>query len=225
MPTTLTEKWTLRPEVIGVYTPRRAGQLAGVSGKSIGRWARYGLIRPTVYEGRPANLYSFFDVAEAIVVRWLTDRSFEYSEIRSALKDVRGEHPDWPLLNAPLGIGQLSEGDRGSLVRRDSGGQYMDVSGRAPGQFVIRPRLLYAAHDMLNHGGWLAEKLGLQRIEVQPLKLGGQPSLRGRRWTVDHVAQIGADDEGRSILTDQYGLESAEIDEAVAWAEAAEALT
>ncbi len=62
---------------------------------------------------------------------------------------------------------------------------YVDVSGRAPEQIVIRPTLLDAARDMLQHGGRLAQKLGLTRIEVTPLKLGGQPSVRGRRWTVD----------------------------------------
>src|SRR4051812_904564 len=116
----LTDTWTPRPEVIGVYTPRRAGELAGVSGHSIGQWARYGLITPTVFEGRPANLYSFWDVAEAIVVRWLTDRGFAYHEIRSGLASVRDDFPEWPLLNAPLGIGQQSESDRGALVRREA---------------------------------------------------------------------------------------------------------
>jgi predicted site-specific integrase-resolvase len=38
------------------YTPARAGALAGVSGQTIGQWARYGFIKPTVYEGRPINL-------------------------------------------------------------------------------------------------------------------------------------------------------------------------
>lgn len=78
---------------------------------------------------------------------------------------------------------------------------------------MIRPTLLLAARDMLNHGGWLATQLGLRRIEVEPLKLGGQPSLKGRRWTVDHVARIGADQEGRRILMDEYGLEEEEVAE------------
>jgi uncharacterized protein (DUF433 family) len=222
---TLTETWSLRPEIIGVYTPRRAGHLAGVSGGSIGQWARHELITPTVYEGRPANLYSYFDVAEAIVVRWLLAHGIAHHEIRHALDEVREEYPRWPLLNAPLGIGQQSVDDSGSLVRRDAAGAYVDASGAAPGQLVIRPTLLQQARDMLQHGGWLADELGLSRIEVDPLKLGGQPSLRGRRWAVDHVARLGADDEGRRILIEDYGLDEAEVDEAIAWAEAAHALT
>jgi uncharacterized protein (DUF433 family)/DNA-binding transcriptional MerR regulator len=209
---------------LGVYLPHRAGALAGVSGQSIGQWARHGLITPTVYEGRPANLYSYFDVAEAIVVRWLVELGFRHAEIRSALDDVRDEYPRWPLLNAPLGVGRQSVDDRGVLVRKRQADVYVDVSGRAPGQVVIRPSLLDDARDMLSHGGWLARSLHLEHIEVDPLKLGGQPSLRDRRWTVDHVARLAADDEGRQILLDSYCLEAVEIDEAVAWLEAADAL-
>jgi uncharacterized protein (DUF433 family)/DNA-binding transcriptional MerR regulator len=223
--TTLTDTWTIRPEIVGVYTPRRAGALAGVSGRSIGQWARHGLIKPTVYKGRPANLYSYFDVGEAIVIRWLLDEGFLHLEIRSALDDVRADHPHWPLLNAPLGIGRQSVDDRGLLVRHRDDGVYVDVSGRAPGQLVIKPTLLDAARDMLRHGGWLATALGLTHIEVDPLKMGGQPSLRGRRWTVDHVARLGDDEEGRRILVADYGLDPAEVEEARAWVGAAAALT
>lgn len=219
-----TDTWTARPENIGVYTPRRAGALAGISGQTIGQWARYGLVKPTVYEGRPRNLYSYFDVAEAIVVRWLLEEGFKHAHVRAAISSVWEEHPDWPLLNAPLGIGRQSVHDRGQLVREVQPHVYVDVSGTAPEQVVIRPTLLDAARDMLRHGGWLADVLALERIEVSPLKLGGQPSLRGRRWTVDHVARLGADEEGRDILVSQYGLDPAEVDEALAWTEAAEAL-
>jgi DNA-binding transcriptional MerR regulator/uncharacterized protein (DUF433 family) len=209
---------------VGVYLPRRAGALAGVSGQTIGQWARRGLVTPSVYEGRPANLYSYQDVAEAIVVRWLLDEGFQHAEIRHALDDVRDEYPDWPLLHAPLGIGRQSVDDRGALVRKHRPDVYVDVSGAAPGQLVIRPQLLDTARDMLAHGGWLATTHELKRIEVLPLKLGGQPSLRGRRWAVDHVARLGADKDGRRVLIEDYGLEPVEVDEAVTWVEAAAAL-
>lgn len=208
----------------GVYLPGRAGALAGVSGKSIGQWARNGLVTPTVYEGRPANLYSYFDVAEAIVVRWLLAKDFQHKEIRAALRDVRGEWPQWPLLNAPLGIGKQSADDRGGLVRQEGPDVYVDIGGRAPGQVVIKPLMLDHVRDMLHNGGWLANALGLKRIEVQPTKLGGQPSLKERRWTVDHVAQIASDAQGRSVLEDGYGLASVEVDESVSWVKAAAAL-
>lgn len=220
-----TRNWTLPPEVIGVYTPARAGALAGVSGRAIGQWARHGLIKPNVYEGRPRNLYSYFDVAEAIVVRWLTSHdTIDYADIASALRDVRDDYPRWPLLNAPLGVGQQSPDDPGTLVRQTDSREYVDVSRRGHGQFVVRPALLNYAADMLKHGGWLANELGLRRIEVAPTKLGGQPSLRGKRWTLDHVARLGADEDGQAILRGEYGLEQREIDEALEWTQAADAL-
>jgi uncharacterized protein (DUF433 family)/DNA-binding transcriptional MerR regulator len=208
----------------GVYSPGMAGALAGVSGKSIGQWARHGLIQPTVYEGRPANLYSYFDVAEAIVVRWMVSHGISHKDISYAVREARDEHPAWPLLNAPLGLGRLSIDDPALLVRRENTGAYVDATPkgrRRPGQILIKPMLLDQARDMLSHGGWLAAEHGLRLIEVEPLKLGGSPSLRGRRWTVDQVARLAADDEGRRVLEDDYGLQPVEIDESVAWMAAA----
>src|SRR5882762_5448864 len=74
-----------------VYTPRRLGALAGVSGNTIGQWARNDLIQPTVSKGLPSNLYSFFDAAEAIAVRWLLDEGFTYKQIHNAIEGARRE--------------------------------------------------------------------------------------------------------------------------------------
>lgn len=211
------------PEFLGVFSPRRAGALAGVSGDQIGQWARHGLIRPTIYEGRPANRYAFYDVAEAIVVHWLRDQGFRYPEIHSAIERAREEHPRWPLLKAPLAVAHHAlEGDRGVIVQRIDGG-YVET-GRPGEQIVLRPELLDFARDMLRTGGWLAGQLGLKRIEVDPEKLGGAPTLRGSRWPVERVARIAADDEGRTILTNDYGLDPRDVDESMRWSAAAAAL-
>jgi uncharacterized protein (DUF433 family) len=77
---------------------------------------------------------------------------------------------------------------------------------------------------MLAHGGWVAAVKDLRRIEVRPLKLGGAPSLVNRRWTVEQVAKVAADEEGRAELLTTYGLSSEEIDESVAWIEGAREL-
>jgi uncharacterized protein (DUF433 family)/DNA-binding transcriptional MerR regulator len=195
-----------------------------VSGKRIGQWARYGLIRPTVYEGRPANRYAFFDVAEAIVVHWLQARGFSYDEIHVAIDNARSAHPEWPLLRAPLGVASDAVArDRGMIVERLDSGVYVET-GRPGGQVVLTPEMLDYARDMLRTGGWLADQLGLERIEVDPAKLGGAPTLRGRRWPVERVARIAADAEGRAILTEDYGLDERDVEESVRWAEAAAAL-
>lgn len=211
------------PEFRGVFSPHRAGALAGVNGNQVGQWARYGLIQPSVYEGRPANRYAFYDVAEAIVVHWLRNQSFRYDEIHRAISAARRDHPDWPLIQAPLGVARHAlDGDRGVIVQRIDG-QYVET-GRPGSQVVLRPELLGFARDLLRSGGWLANELALERIEVDPDKLGGAPTLRGRRWPVERVARIAADQAGRAILTGDYGLDEQDLDESLRWAKAAATL-
>lgn len=219
-PSTIAE----RPELLGVFSPRRAGQLAGVGGDRIGQWARYGLIRPTIYEGRPANRYAFYDVAEAIVVHWLHEQGFSYDEIHTAISNADGEHRTWPLLEAPLGVARHAlEDDRGVIVLRTPEGHYVEI-GRPGDQIVLKPELFHQASDLVRAGGWLAQELGLKRIEVDPQKLGGAPSLRGHRWPVERVARIAADDEGRAMLVEDYELDERDIDESIRWTLAAAAL-
>lgn len=213
------------PEFLGIYPAHRVGALAGVSGYTIGQWARNKLIRPTYYEGRPANLYAFNDAAEAIVVHWLLKRGFTYEEIHAAVDHARESYPDWPLITAPIGVAQHAvEGDpRGMIVERADDGAFVDT-GRAGRQTALKPELLSDVALMLRRGGWIADELHLKRIEVDPQKLGGAPTLRGRRWGVEGVAQIAADAEGRAILINDYGLDDRDVDEAVSWTEAAASL-
>jgi uncharacterized protein (DUF433 family)/DNA-binding transcriptional MerR regulator len=214
-----------KPEVTGVFSPFRAGALAGVSGNRIGQWARYGLIKPTLFRGRPANLYEFRDVAEAIVVHWLLDRKFSYADIHQAIEHARMEHSDWPLLTAPLGVAQHAvAGDpRGTIVLEVAQGTYVDTR-QGGEQVTLKPELLEGARDMLRRGGWLAAEMNLLRIEVDPGKLGGAPVVRGRRWPIERVAQLADDEEGRAILIKDYGLHRKDVDESVRWVRAAAAL-
>jgi uncharacterized protein (DUF433 family) len=206
----------------GIYPPFRAGALAGVSGNRIGQWARYGLIKPSLYRGRPAHLYEFRDVAEAIIIHWLSERGFSYDEIHRAIESARADHHDWPLLDAPLGVAQYAvAGDpRGTIVLEIESQVYVDA-GRGKGQITLKPELLDRARDMLRRGGWLADRFKLKRIEVDPAKLGGAPVLRGRRWPIERVAQLAADEAGTTILLDDYGLDRRDVTESVKWVEAA----
>lgn len=177
----------------------------------------------------PANLYSFYDAAEAVVIHWLLDHGFGYERIHDAIDRAREDHPEWPLLKAPLGVARHAvDGDpRGLIVLEVDRGVYVDTSRRdelGGEQIALRPELLEEARVMLRRGGWLADRLHLKRLEVDPSKLGGAPTLRGRRWTVERVAQIAADEEGRSILVEDYGLDPREVDESLRWVEAAAAL-
>lgn len=206
----------------GVFPPFRAGALAGVSGNRVGQWARYELIKPTLFRGRPANLYEFRDVAEAIVVHWLLERGFSYRDIHLAIEQARSQYGDWPLLSAPLGVAQHAVvGDpRGTIVLEVERGIYVDTR-RGGHQVTLRPELLEGARDMLRRGGWLAAQLKLERIEVDPGKLGGAPVLRGRRWPIERVAQLAADEAGIRVLLDDYGLHPRDIEESVRWMDAA----
>jgi uncharacterized protein (DUF433 family) len=215
------------PEFLGIFSPRRAGALAGVTGDQIGQWARYGLIRPTIYKGRPANRYAFFDVAEAIVVHWLRLQEFAYDEIHHAIAVAREQHPQWPLVRGKLGVARhtVAAGqDRGVIVQRSEDGSYVEI-GKAGDQIVLKPELLNFAQDMLRTGGWIAYHLNLDRIEVDPRKLGGAPTLAGSRWPVERIARIAHDDEGRAILIADYTLSEADIDQAIKWTEAAARLS
>lgn len=221
-----TERDCDAPGFLGIFSPRRAGALAGVGGDQIGRWARYGLIRPTVYEGRPANRYAFFDIAEAIVVHWLRDQRFGYGEIHTAIEAARTDHPNWPLVHGKLGVARHTveaDRDRGVIVQRTAGGEYVEI-GRAGWQVVLKPELLDFAQEMLRTGGWIAYAHGLDRIDVDPTKLGGAPALKGSRWPVERVARIAADAEGRAILLDEYKLDERDVDQAVHWTDVAEML-
>lgn len=206
----------------GVFSPFRAGALAGVSGNRIGQWARYGLIKASLFEGRPANLYEFRDVAEAIVVHWLLDRGFTYDDIHVAIEQARGDHPGWPLLTAPLGVAQHAiDGDpKGVIALEIDRGTYVDTR-RGGQQAMLKPELLEQARDMLRAGGWLAADLKLKRIEVDPGKLGGAPVIRGRRWPIERIAQLAADEEGTEMLIESYGLDRRDIEESVQWVDAA----
>lgn len=216
------------PEFLGVFSPRRAGALAGVSGYQVGQWARYGLIRPTIFEGRPANMYAFYDVAEAIIVHWLRDRLFSYPEIHRAIQSARREHPHWPLIRGGLGVARHTtdpdwERDRGVIVQEMQEGVYEEV-GRLGRQVVLDPELLDFAQDMLRQGGWIAWANHLDRIEVEPTRLGGAPTLKDSRWPIERVANMASDDQGWVILQDEYGLAQRDVEQAVTWTEAAESL-
>jgi uncharacterized protein (DUF433 family) len=160
-------------------------------------------------------------VAEAIVVHWLRARGFDYDRIHRAIAEAREDHPSWPLIRAPLGVAQHAvEGDpRGAIVLERDEGVFVDTAARGD-QITLPPEMLEDFAMMLRRGGWYAEELGLERIEVDPLKMGGIPSIRGRRWPLERVAQLATDAQGRLILIEDYGLDDRDIEESVAWVSA-----
>jgi hypothetical protein len=122
----------------GRFLAGEAGELAGVSGTTIGQWARRGYIRASHSTGDP-HVYSLEDVAEAVVVHRLIERGVSHAEIRRAI-DALGEYGPWPLIGAPLGT---SDGDGDGdgtthVVLCHRGGVYA-LSGRGWQRLAVEP--------------------------------------------------------------------------------------
>ena|SRR5687767_12443145 len=77
-----------------------AGEIVGVSGTTIGQWARHGYIRPSQSADLP-HVYSVEDVGEASIVSELLSRGVRHADIRRAIERLR-DYGDWPLSEARL---------------------------------------------------------------------------------------------------------------------------
>ncbi len=196
------------PRAIGHYTAAEVGRLAGVSARRVGQWARYGII-PSISE-RP-RVYSYADAGEAVLVRYLVDIGLKPREVRHIVEDLREKYGEWPLATAPL------EHDGKLVVIHE--GEDIYLSALLPGHEVIAGTLidLRAVRAALERGGWVALKTPREHIEVDPERLSGRPTIRGRRVATDLVAQIASETNGRSVLRDEYGLTDAEIEDAVGY--------
>ena len=84
----------------GEFSAGAVGELAGVSGNTIGQWARWGYIRASQSDGEP-HVYSVEDVAEASMVSELLSRGVRHREVRRAIAHL-GDYGEWPLSEAPL---------------------------------------------------------------------------------------------------------------------------
>jgi DNA-binding transcriptional MerR regulator len=73
------------------------GELVGVSGTTIGQWARHGYVRPSVSDDLP-HVYAVEDVGEASIVAALLARGVRHADVRRAIERL-----------APLGLWPLSE--------------------------------------------------------------------------------------------------------------------
>lgn len=199
----------------GYYLAREVGQLAGVSGDRIGQWARRDYIRSSRSDGRP-RVYSFQDVAEAMVVHDLLDRGVRHDEIRNAIAVLRAEWGEWPLTHAPLATGRPVAGGR-ATVAIEHAGEHYDVGGR-PWQGVINVENLRRIREDLSRGGWAVRKVPqLEHIEVDPDRLSGAPTIRGRRVAAEEVAELAEEPNGVELLRDGYDLSVEQIEDAKRW--------
>src|SRR5919201_1933887 len=95
------------------------GELVGVSGTTIGQWARRGYIRSSQRETEP-RVYAVEDVAEAAVVHALLQRGVRRADVRRAIARLRAAGDPWPLTEARLATVR-DEGRTRLLLARDGG--------------------------------------------------------------------------------------------------------
>jgi DNA-binding transcriptional MerR regulator len=102
-------------KVHGQFLAGEVGEMAGVTGNTIGQWARWGYIRASVSGGDP-HVYSVEDVAEAAMVHALLERGVSHAQVRRAIAHLDGE---WPLSDARLAV---TGEKRPRIVLRENGG-------------------------------------------------------------------------------------------------------
>jgi DNA-binding transcriptional MerR regulator len=107
--------------VHGHFLAAEVGELAGVSGTTIGQWARWGYIPASVSVDEP-HVYSLEDVVEAAIVAELIGRGVSHADVRRAIDRLRGEYGEWPLSDAPLGT--TTQNGRTRVVLRENDGYY-----------------------------------------------------------------------------------------------------
>lgn len=194
------------PRAIGHYSAAEVGRLAGVSARRVGQWARYGII-PSV-SSKP-RVYSYADAGEAVLVRYLIGLGYKPREVRQVVEQLRNKYGEWPLASAPL------EHDGRLLVIKDKDGVYLSV--QRPDHEVIAGTLidLKAVRTALERGGWVSVGTTREYIEVDPERLSGRPTIKGRRIATEVVADLAQRPEGREILLTDFDLSEDEIEAAV----------
>lgn len=200
----------------GHYLAHEVGQLAGVSGQTIGQWARNGYIRSSQSEGIP-RVYSFQDVAEAMIVHELRDQRVPYRGIKRTISELRKRYGgDWPLQHA-----RLSTSGRRLYAHADSA--FYDIAQSGWQQLHVDKKALQGIVGLLQRGGWAARELpDLRHIEVNPDRLSGRPTIRGRRLPAEKVARLATTKAGVRTLKTDYSLKPDEIRDAARWWSVAE---
>jgi hypothetical protein len=111
------------PRPHGRFLAAEAGELAGVSGTTIGQWARRGYIRSSWREAEP-RVYSLEDVLEAAMVRALLERGVRRAEVRRAIERLAPSYGRWPLSDAVLATAADGE-RRPRVVLREGDAAYV----------------------------------------------------------------------------------------------------
>jgi uncharacterized protein (DUF433 family)/DNA-binding transcriptional MerR regulator len=199
----------------GHYLADEVGRLAGVSGQRIGQWARFGYIRSSRSEETP-RIYSYQDVAEAMVVHALVEAGVEYDVLRATIQALRERYGhDWPLQKARLKVPADQEGAERPSRKRTVVAEGVDLPVDHP---VLTEQGLVEIATDLRRGGWAARSIpDLDYVEVNPDRLSGRPVIRGTRIPAEHVGRIANRTGGHRILRRDYDLSDEQIESARRW--------
>ncbi len=124
------------PRPHGEFLAADVGELAGVSGTTIGQWARHGYIRPSQSAELP-HVYSVEDVAEAAIVAALLARGVRHADVRRAIARLRS-YGDWPLSEARLATTRTPDGARPQIVLEEEGRRFL-LTDRGWQQLAVAP--------------------------------------------------------------------------------------
>ncbi len=200
----------------GYYLAAEVGQLAGVSGNTIGQWKRRGYIQASQSADDYPHIYAYQDVAEAMVVHDLLDHSVPLRRIKRLIARLREENGrGWPLQAERLYVPDGPSSKNPVYLKKDK--KLVDPDALTPWHYVIEAGNLQLIAEQLHRGGWVVRALpNLQHIEVDPDKMSGKPSIRGLRIAAEDVAII-AEESGHNVLMTEFGLNSRQIRDAVEW--------
>ena len=200
----------------GFYHAAEVGQLAGVSGNTIGQWKRRGYIKASQSATGYPNVYAYQDVAEAMVVHDLLDHGVPLRRIKRLIEQLRRENGrDWPLQHERLLVPGSGAPPSPVYVQRNQ--ELADPDAPTPWNLVMELGNLRLIAEQLHRGGWAVRSHpGLKHIEVNPDKMSGKPSIRGLRIAAEDVAII-AEESGEAVLKGEFGLNPGQIRDAVEW--------
>lgn len=203
----------------GHYLAREVGRLAGVSGITIGQWARRGYIRSSQSDDSP-RVYSYQDIAEAMVVHELLERHMDHRAIMGAIEHIRKtKGGSWPLTHTRLKIPTDHQVHREGRKKKRT--IVVDGKDTSTGLDVLPDIDLEAIATDLRRGGWAARDIDdLRHIEVDPDRLSGRPVIAGTRIPAEDVARLAREQGGRRRLRDEYGLVREQVDDALRWFDA-----
>jgi DNA-binding transcriptional MerR regulator len=120
----------------GRFLAAEVGELVGVSGTTIGQWARRGYIRASRSTGDP-HVYSLEDLAEAWVVHALLERGVGHAAVRRTIAAL-ADHGAWPLIGAPLAT--TDGGGDARIILCAPDGAYA-LSGRGWQRLAVPPEV------------------------------------------------------------------------------------